>query len=265
MSFFVNNVELKEATFNQQKVKSIYFNTHLIWESSRWPGWANATWEDVYNLCKAKQNGDIDAWPDDVVLGATKETTLSTAILGTSTFTMRIIGLDIDGEGVITFDSKYLTDEDVIFSSLNTYQDNFYNYCNAKPYIKSLRKGAAEANYDSYNSRNGAVTYTDYYVWSLSEREVNVDSYSCISAANSTPTRAECTYGVNAPYPYFTSDETRKKTVAGSSTDYRWLTRTESFNIFTLRKMKVIISEFGGIAGTESSSNIRFSPCFAIG
>ena len=178
---------------------------------------------------------------------------------------MRITGLDIDGEGVITFDSKYLTDEDVIFSSLNTYQDNFYNYCNAKPYIKSLRKGAAEANYDSYNSRNGAVTYTDYYVWSLSEREVNVDGFSCISVANSTPTRAECTYGVNAPYPYFTSDETRKKTVAGSSTDYRWLTRTESFNIFTLRKMKAIVSESGGIAGTESSSNIRFSPCFAIG
>ena len=47
MSFFVNNVELKEATFNQQEVKSIYFNTHLIWEAASWVGWANATWEDV--------------------------------------------------------------------------------------------------------------------------------------------------------------------------------------------------------------------------
>ena len=37
MSFFVNNVELEEATFNQQKVKSIYFNTHLIWEAFPWP------------------------------------------------------------------------------------------------------------------------------------------------------------------------------------------------------------------------------------
>lgn len=265
MSFFVNNVELKEATFNQQEVKSIYFNTHLIWKSSRWPGWDNATWEDVYKLCKQKQNGDISVWPVDVVLGATKETTLSTAILGTSTFTMRIIGLDIDGEGVITFDSKYLTAEDVTFSSLNAYQDNFYNYCNAKPYIKSLRKGAAAADYDSYNSRNGAVTYTDYYVWSLSEREVNSDGFSCISVANSTPTKAECTYGVNAPYPYFISDERRIKTVAGSSTGYKWLTRTEGFNIFTLRNMKVVVQESGGMVGTESDSNIRFSPCFAIG
>ena len=38
MSFFVNNVELNEASFNQQEVKSIYFNTRLIWEAASWPG-----------------------------------------------------------------------------------------------------------------------------------------------------------------------------------------------------------------------------------
>ena len=108
MSFFVNNVELKEATFNQQEVKSIYFNTHLIWEAASWPGWANATWEDVYNLCKAKQEGEIIAWPNDVVLGATKETTLSTAVSGLTTYTMRIIGLDIDGSGIVTFDCNHI-------------------------------------------------------------------------------------------------------------------------------------------------------------
>ena len=258
MSFFVNNVELKEATFNQQEVKSIYFNTHLIWEAASWPGWANATWEDVYNLCKRKQNGGITTWPDDVVLGATKETTLSTAILGTSTFTMRIIGLDIDGSGVITFDSKYLPVETADYNLLDTYQDNFYNYCDAKPYIKVLSKGTAAAA----KNRNGAVTYADYYVWSLSEREVNLDEYSGISVANSTLIKAECTYGVNQPYPYFTSNNKRKKTVAGGSTDYAWITRSMgSFAPFGTMSVEV---------GTDGQSSFagkfrKFSPCFAIG
>lgn len=57
MSFFVNNVELKEATFNQQEVKSIYFNTHLIWEAISWPAAGTPlkdwTWEEIINLCNS--------------------------------------------------------------------------------------------------------------------------------------------------------------------------------------------------------------------
>ena len=260
MSFFVNNVELKEASFNQQEVKSIYFNTHLIWESFRWPGWANATWEDIYKLCQQRWNGGI-AWPDDVVLGATKETTLSTAILGTSTFTMRIIGLDIERQGVITFDSKYLTAETMTISSLDTYQYDFYRYCDAKPYIKPLNKGTAAPDIN----RNGNVYYDVYYVWSLSEREVNLDEYSGISVANSTTTRAECTSGINKPYPYFTSDDKRKKTVAGSSIGYEWLTRSEGITSLTGR-IRIYIKKDGiNNVCSESYSNLRFSPCFAIG
>ena len=56
MSFFVNNVELKEASFNQQEVKSIYFNTHLIWEAL-WPAagtpLSDWTWEEIINLCNS--------------------------------------------------------------------------------------------------------------------------------------------------------------------------------------------------------------------
>ena len=257
MSFFVNNVELKEATFNQQEVKSIYFNTHLIWEAAsfEWPGWANATWEDAYKLCKQKQNGGITAWPSDVVLGATKETTLSTAILGTSTFKMRIIGLDIDGGGVITFDSNPVAAGTTNPGSFSTYQDNFYNYCNAKPYIKSLRKGTAAAA----SNRNGAVTYADYYVWLLSEREVNLDKYSGISVANSTLTKAECTYGVNQPYPYFTSSDRRKKT---SSNRYPWGLRSGA----TYENSSVVITSWGSSDWKyNTTTDVNFSPCFAIG
>lgn len=59
MSFFVNNVELTEASFNQQEVKSIYFNTHLIWETENnpWPAvgtpLSDWTWEEIINLCNS--------------------------------------------------------------------------------------------------------------------------------------------------------------------------------------------------------------------
>ena len=260
MSFFVNNVELNEATFNQQEVKSIYFNTHLIWEAASWPGWDNATWGDVYNLCKAKKEERITAWPNDVVLGATKETTLSTAILGTSTFTMRIIGLDIDGKGVITFDSKYVTAESMNLDliDIDTCQYDFYRYCDANDYIKPLNKGISSGDIN----RNGNVNYTYYEVWSLSEREVDLDRYSGISAANSTPTNAECTYGVKKPYPYFTSDGRRIKTIAGSSAKQSWLTR--SVNIIPNIGMKRIAIDNNGHSAYDAT-NIRFSPCFAIG
>ena len=59
MSFFVNNVKLKEATFNQQKVKSIYFNTHLIWKVP-WPAagtpLSDWTWEEIINLCNSGED-----------------------------------------------------------------------------------------------------------------------------------------------------------------------------------------------------------------
>ena len=60
MSFFVNNVELKEASFNQQEVKSIYFNTHLIWKASSWPAAGTPlrdwTWEEIINLCNSGED-----------------------------------------------------------------------------------------------------------------------------------------------------------------------------------------------------------------
>ena len=262
MSFFVNNVELKEATFNQQEVKSIYFNTHLIWEAASWLGWDNATWEDVYNLCKQKQEGEITAWPDDVVLGATKETTLSTEVSGLTTYTMRIIGLDIDGSGVVTFDCNHtgniqLQDSQ---SDMDNTCKNFYNYCNAKPYIKVLNKGVARAD----EWRKGYVTYKDRYVWLLSEREVNLDRYSGISVANSTLTNAECTYGVNQSYPYFTSDETRIKKKKDNSTIYWSLRSNNRYN--TMNASILQINIYGKSDSVFHSSTTHFfSPCFAIG
>lgn len=37
-----------------------------------WPGWSSATWKDINDLCVAKQQGLINEWPSDVVVGARK-------------------------------------------------------------------------------------------------------------------------------------------------------------------------------------------------
>ena len=227
-----------------------------------WVGWTNATWEDIYNLCKAKQEGRITTWPSDVVLGATKETTLSSAVSGLTNYTMRIIGIDIDGVGVITFDCNHLGNNSFTStqSNITNICQNFYNYCDAKPYIKVLSKGTAGGLTDPNNARNGVVTYADRYVWLLSEREVNLDNYSSISAANSTTTKAECTYGVNQPYPYFTSDETRIKNKKDGSF-IKWSLRSEDViggNVYIL-----IITNTG--TSSITLDKCGFSPCFAIG
>ena len=263
MSFFVNNVELKEATFNQQKVKSIYFNTHLIQESFRWPGWANATWEDVYKLCKQKQSGDISVWPSDVVLGATKDINLSSKVAGDKIYNMRIIGIDFDAPGVITFDSTICGSSKVHYNKKGPQCENFYNYCEAKPYIKPLKKGTAAKSV----SRNGNVTYTDSYVWLLSEREVGLNTYSSLSTANSTLTKAECTYGINAPYPFFNSANSRIKyyNIGGGARVYSlwWLRSIYFANIIDGYSLQ--IDPDGNSYYDDDNVDSSFSPCFAIG
>lgn len=146
-----------------RKAKKAYIGVNgvarMFWDKSfPWVGWSNATWEDIYNLCKAKQSGEIDDWPSDVVLGATKTVNLSTSVLGKTSYVMRIIGLDIDGDGVITFHSDTLSSTtirgylvcpvsgmsgDYGICGWSDYDgnspDDFYNACEAKPYIKKIK------------------------------------------------------------------------------------------------------------------------------
>lgn len=71
-----------------------------------WPGWSSATWQDINNLCKAKQSGDIASWPSDVVVD-TSEKSLTFDSTPTScglaaTVTTRVRALD-ELPGTITF------------------------------------------------------------------------------------------------------------------------------------------------------------------
>ena len=147
-------------------------------------------------------------------LGATKLVNLSTAVLGANTATMRIIGFNQDGENTTTFQTKNTLPTRTVFgssavwigSTARTQCQNFYNACDAKSFIKTVSKGTCPS---TNSSRNGDVTYNDETVFLLSEREFGLDTYSPLSTANSTTSRAECTQGKNFAYSYYTSNATR--------------------------------------------------------
>lgn len=270
MSFYINDTALKSAYYNGSEVKSIYYNGTEVWKSDAWPGWSSATWEDIYNLCKQKQEGEITAWPSDVVVGATKTVTLSTAVCGVTSVTMMLIGIDIDGSGVLTFHSKYGFATATAFgadgcywadSTVRSLCQSFYNYCNVKSYIKTLSKGYSKD--DPRTSRNGTATYTDETVWLLSERELGLDANSPISVANSSTTNAECTYGVNAAYPYYNSATRRIKYKSNAtSTKVAYWTRSKSMYNYMYH---IGVNTSGASEYLSNTATYYFAPAFAIG
>jgi hypothetical protein len=271
MSFFVNNTELKSVYYNSQKISEVYFNNVRVWkESYPWVGWANANWSDIYNLCKAKQNGDIEAWPADVVLGATKTTTLSSAVAGSTSYEMMIIGIDIDGPGVLTFQSKTVSSSNIQYKKMGwdkadcvarTTSESFYANCNAKAYIKPLVKNTFITYANDDITLNMAKT-TDY-VWILSDHEMNILDFGS-NENTGVGVKPQFTEGVNVPYPYFTDNASRgKKNSYGSSAAY-W-TRTCSHHKSKFGYQVIINASGTYDFASISSGSSGFVPAFAIG
>ena len=171
---------------------------------------------------KTSSGGDI--------LGTTKSVTLSSAVLGTTTHLIRVIGVDQDADNTVTFQTKNCLSEQTIFGDSGVWIDstarslcqNYYNAFPGKASIKTIKKGTCPS---ANSSRNGNVTYNDETVFLLSEREFGLDSQSPLSVANSSINKAECTQGKNFAYNYYTSDTTRVMYQGDTSTDkygYPW-------------------------------------------
>lgn len=166
---------------------------------------------------KAWITGGASASDRAACVGKKKLVSLSTAVLGAKAATMVCIGADQDGTGTLTFqtagtlpNTKGFSEDSAVWigSTARTECRNFYNYCSAKDAIKTVSKGTCP----SYNgNRNASVTYNNETVWLPSEREMGLNSFSPISTANSTTTNAECTYGYNESYSYYTSNTLRAK------------------------------------------------------
>ena len=310
MSFFTNNTSLKEITFNTNDVSSVYFNNNLVWIKFEWPGLANATWENVYALCKQKQSGVITEWPEDITIGATMTVNLSSPIVDYrkeefTSFECEIIGIDIDGDGVLTFQTKYCIYMQMVDAPWQTYttnpyveiewqddellQDNyviarnvlrencnnFYAYCDAKNYIKPLNKYTA--NYNGYSEEQKTMpTGKLEYVWLPSEFEIGVSEYSIAALAQ----LKEATLGVNMPYPKFTDAESREKKELKSSVNIGeytvpwWLRSTSttvsgtpagSHQVCAGYSMQRTIKGSYANGTAYYGSAAGFAPCFAIG
>lgn len=193
-------------------------------------GTVDAAWfTGLKNYLASHTGASIKTSSGGAILGTTKSVTLSSAVLGTTTHLIRVIGVDQDANNTVTFQTKNCLSQYTAFgsnavwigSTARTLCQNYYNAFPGKAAIKTVSKGTCP----NYGSRNQDVTYNNETVFLLSEREFGLDSYSPLSTANSTTSRAECTAGKNFAYSYYTSNATRIMYLGDTSTSnygYPW-------------------------------------------
>lgn len=193
-------------------------------------GTVDAAWfNGLKNYLASHTGASIKTSSGGAILGTTKSVTLSSAVLGTTTHLIRVIGVDQDANNTVTFQTKNCLSQYTAFgsnavwigSTARSLCQNYYNAFPGKAAIKTVSKGTCP----NYGSRNQDVTYNNETVFLLSEREFGLDSYSPLSTANSTTSRAECTNGKNFAYSYYTSNSTRIMYLGDTSTSsygYPW-------------------------------------------
>lgn len=162
------------------------------------------------------------------IVGATKTVTLSSAVLGTTTHLIRVIGVDQDADNTVTWQTKNCLANTAVFGSSSALWigstaralcQSYYNYFPGKASIKTVSKGTATAQ---NGNTNNAATYNDETVWLPSESEMGLNNYSSLTYSNSTTSNAECTAGKKFQYSYYTSNSNRIKYYGDSSTSVAW-------------------------------------------
>lgn len=161
-------------------------------------GTVDAAWfTGLKNYLASHTGASIKTSSGGAILGTTKSVTLSSTVLGTTTHLIRVIGVDQDANNTVTFQTKNCLSQYTTFGSNAVWIDstarslcqNYYNAFPGKAAIKTIKKGTCP----NYGNRNQNVTYNDETVFLLSEREFGLDTYSPLSTANSTTSKAECT------------------------------------------------------------------------
>jgi hypothetical protein len=233
-------------------------------------GTVDAAWfAGLKNYLASHTGASIKTSNGGAILGTTKSVTLSSAVLGTTTHLIRVIGVDQDANNTVTFQTKNCLSKYTSFgshavwigSTARNLCQNYYNAFPGKAAIKTVSKGTCPST-DS--SRNGTPTYNNETVFLLSEREFGLDSYSPLATANSTTSRAECTNGKNFAYSYYTSNATRVMYLGDTSTSsygYPW-----ERSRFYYNSSGVCSVDNGGIADVTGYNNgYGLAPAFVIG
>lgn len=232
-------------------------------------GTVDAAWfTGLKNYLASHTGASIKTSSGGAILGTTKSVTLSSAVLGTTTHLIRVIGVDQDANNTVTFQTKNCLNQYTSFgssavwigSTARSLCQNYYNAFPGKGAIKTIKKGTCP----NYGDRNQNVTYNDETVFLLSEREFGLDTYSLLSTANSTTSKAECTQGKNFAYSYYTSNATRVMYLGDTSTSsygYPW-ERSRNYN-YSDYVCRVGYSGSATYYGYDGSSGL--APAFVIG
>lgn len=233
-------------------------------------GTVDAAWfTGLKNYLASHTGASIKTSSGGAILGTTKSVTLSSAVLGTTTHLIRVIGVDQDANNTVTFQTKNCLNQYTSFgssavwigSTARSLCQNYYNAFPGKGAIKTIKKGTCP----NYGDRNQNVTYNDETVFLLSEREFGLDTYSPLSTANSTTSKAECTQGKNFAYSYYTSNATRVMYLGDTSTSsygYPW----ERSRYYSFSDSVCHVGASGNAYyGSYNSSSYGLAPAFVIG
>ncbi len=232
-------------------------------------GTVDAAWfAGLKNYLASHSGASIKTSSGGAILGTTKSVTLSSAVLGTTTHLIRVIGVDQDANNTVTFQTKNCLSQYTSFgsnavwigSTARSLCQNYYNAFPGKTAIKTVSKGTCP----NYGSRNQDVTYNNETVFLLSEREFGLDSYSPLSTANSTTSRAECTNGKNFAYSYYTSNATRVMYLGDTSTSsygYPW----ERSRYYDNSNRVCFVTGYGGADYYGYGTGNGLAPAFVIG
>ena len=232
-------------------------------------GTVDAAWfNGLKNYLASNSGSSIRTSNGGSILGTTKSVTLSSAVLGTTTHLIRVIGVDQDANNTVTFQTKNCLSQYTTFgsnavwigSTARSLCQNYYNAFPGKAAIKTIKKGTCP----NYDDRNQNVTYNDETVFLLSEREFGLDTYSPLSTANSTTSKAECTQGKNFAYSYYTSNATRIMYLGDTSTSsygYPW----ERSRGYSFSNYVCAVDDDGSAGYDVYGSSVGLAPAFVIG
>lgn len=232
-------------------------------------GTVDAAWfTGLKNYLASHTGASIKTSSGGDILGTTKSVTLSSAVLGTTTHLIRVIGVDQDANNTVTFQTKNCLSQYTTFgssavwigSTARSLCQNYYNAFPGKAAIKTIKKGTCP----NYGDRNQNVTYNDETVFLLSEREFGLDTYSPLSIANSTTSKAECTQGKNFAYSYYTSNATRVMYLGDTSTSsygYPW----ERSRCYNSSNSVCFVTGNGGASNNVYYGSSGLAPAFVIG
>jgi hypothetical protein len=122
-------------------------------------GTVDAAWfAGLKNYLASHSGASIKTSNGGAILGTTKSVTLSSAVLGTTTHLIRVIGVDQDANNTVTFQTKNCLSQYTSFgsnavwigSTARSLCQNYYNAFPGKAAIKTVSKGTCP----NYGSRN---------------------------------------------------------------------------------------------------------------